>query len=67
MDLSKVFDTLDHKILHVLHKFRYYGIQNAALDWFSSYLQQRVQYVEINYITSESLVLTCVPRQVCLN
>ena len=55
MDLSKAFDTLDHEIL--LNRLRNYGIRNTELKWFSSYLHDRMQYVEINDTTSELLPL----------
>ena len=44
MDLSKAFDTLDHQIL--LKTFNLCGIGGPALDWFSSYLAGRQQYIE---------------------
>ena len=56
MDLSKAFDTLDHKIL--LNKLKYYGITGIALSWFKSYLSNRVQYVEIDSHKSSKLPLT---------
>ena len=50
MDLSKAFDTSDHSIL--LTKLKYYGIQDNELMWFSSYLTNRQQYVELDGISS---------------
>ena len=46
MDLSKAVDTLDHDVL--LNKLQYYGITGTALSWFTSYLKDRKQFVEID-------------------
>ena len=57
IDLSKAFDTLDHKIL--IDKLYRYGIRGIPLDWFISYLENRQQYVKISDNTSSKVYTTC--------
>lgn len=45
IDLSKAFDTISHKIL--LYKLNNLGIRGVANNWFKSYLQERLQFMEI--------------------
>jgi len=57
IDLSKAFDTLNHKIL--ISKLQYYGIRGVPLLWFQSYLSNRQQYVFYNNVSSSVKNVTC--------
>ena len=51
LDLSKAFDTVDHKIL--LDKLYSAGIRGLCHDWFVSYLSHRMQYTHVNGLDSQ--------------
>ena len=53
MDLSKAFDTLDLNVL--IEKLKHYGVRGISNEWFSSYLSNRSQFVEIDGHTSYNL------------
>ena len=57
VDLQKAFDTVDHGIL--IQKLNHHGIRGVAHNWFSSYLQNRLQYVSINSFNSKLEYLHC--------
>ena len=52
LDLSKAFDMLDHNIL--LQKLDHYGIRGVAKQLFESYITNKQQFVQINYIRSNN-------------
>ncbi len=62
IDLKKAFDTIDHKIL--IKKLELYGIRGVVLDWVSSYLDNRKQYVQLGDSCSSCLDIVCgVPQE----
>ena len=40
MDLAKVFDMIDHKLIEMLHLL---GFKGVGLKWYNSYVQNRKQ------------------------
>ena len=57
LELSKAFDTIDHKIL--LHKLQHCGFRGEVLEWFKSYLNNRTQYVSYNSCESSLRDFVC--------
>lgn len=61
VDLSKAFDTLNHKIL--INKLEYYGIRGVPLALIKSYLHNRTQYVSYhNYLSCHQPITCGVPQ-----
>ena len=61
IDVSKAFDSINHRLL--ISKLSSLGIQGTALDWFTSYLEDRTQQIKIDDSTScPSNILAGVPQ-----
>ena len=61
MDLSKVFDTINHNLL--IAKLKGYGFSKEAVKLMKSYLKNRKQKVKINIkFSSERDVIAGVPQ-----
>ena len=57
LDFSKAFDTINHNIL--CRKLECYGIRGMALQWISSYLSDRSQFVIYDNVKSPEKHITC--------
>jgi len=57
LDLSKAFDTVDHKIL--IRKFMYYGIGGKQNSFFKFYLTNRKQCTKVNNYSSNFQTIKC--------
>ena len=65
IDLSKAFDTIDHKIL--ASKLKHYGVRGCTLSLIESYLSNRLQKVSVLGEISDPLpVIYGVPQGSCL-
>ena len=53
VDLSKAFDTVNHKIL--ISKLENYGIKGKNLLWFISYLTNRTQFIKYSNLNTSKL------------
>lgn len=61
LDLAKAFDKVDHLIL--LKKLHYYGLSDNLINFFTSYLINRKQYVFYKgYLSSRFTVQSGVPQ-----
>ena len=58
IDFSKAFDTVDHTIL--ISKLRnFYDFSDSAVSWFSDYLENREQFVQIDSVKSAPQNIKC--------
>ena len=57
IDLEKVFDTVNHKIL--CKKLKYYEFRGKINDLIKSFLSHRKQYVHLNGFDSSKLNVNC--------
>ena len=60
VDLSKAFDTIDNEIL--INKLSFYVVRGCANGLIKSYLTNRTQYVEMEGILSDTLLIITLPQ-----
>ena len=61
LDFQKAFDTVNHKKL--ISKLNHYGIRGIALDWFKSFLTNRMQLTSIEReLSTETIITYGVPQ-----
>ena len=58
LDLSAAFDVIDHELL-LARLQKEMGITGNALQWFTSYLEDRTQCVVVKQASSQSTPLSC--------
>ena len=57
IDLSKAFDTADHKIS--ISKLKNYGVRGNNLKWFESYLSNHEQFIAYSNKYTSFETITC--------
>lgn len=55
-DFSKAFDRIDHNLL--IEKLNHFGFNKLLLNFFKSYLEDRLQYVQYNGFKSSTYLAT---------
>ena len=53
LDQSAAFDVVDHQIF--LKKLRVYKFSKSSIEWFKSYLESRVLYIQVESKLSDPL------------
>ena len=57
LDIKKAFDTVNHNIL--IEKLKHYGVDGLALNWFKSFLSDRMQKTKIGCKVSQLNRIIC--------
>ena len=56
LDFKKAFDIVNHEIL--LNKLTHYRVRGQAVNWFWSFLSQRIQHTLVSGFDSELCLVT---------
>ena len=57
IDLTKAFNTVDHKIL--ISKLENYRVKRTNLQWFKSYLENRKQFIAYENFSTSYINISC--------